>query len=130
MRVFLACVNKSNCWPETLLVIKPKLKYLLTSYIEGSEACAYSISLVGKENFLLDSGAYSYMSGKQCTKEQLREYLQGYISFINEYDVQNFFELDVDTIFGLDFVEELRQELEEKTGKQCIPVWHKGRGIE
>ena len=70
------------------------------------------------------------MSGAECTKDDLREYLNRYINLINQYHIKYFFELDVDTIFGIEFVEELRRELEKRTGRKCIPVWHKGRGIE
>lgn len=56
--------------------------------------------------------------------------MDSYIEFINQYDIINFLELDVDTIFGIDYVEMLRKRLEERTGKKSIPVWHKGRGID
>ena len=79
---------------------------------------------------MLDSGAFSYMSGAKCTKKDLIEYAERYANFIIENDVKYYFELDVDTIFGIEFVEKIRKNLEMKTGKKCIPVWHKGRGIE
>ena len=125
MRVFFAGTNGSEKEEKDC-----DIKYRLTTFIEGEKSCAKALSLAGKENFLLDSGAFSYMSGKKCTKESLLIYLQEYIDFINKYDVKYFFELDVDTIFGIDFVEEMRKKLEKETGKQCIPVWHKGRGID
>ena len=31
---------------------------------------------------------------------------------------------------GLDFVESLRRKTERATGVRCIPVWHKGRGVD
>ena len=37
---------------------------------------------------------------------------------------------DRDNIFGLSKVEEWRRKMERTTGRQCIPVWHKGRGVE
>lgn len=107
-----------------------EIKYRLTTFIEGEKSCSKALKLAGGENFLLDSGAFSYMNGKKCTKEMLLEYLDKYIDFINKYDVKYFFELDVDTIFGIDFVEILRSKLEKETNKQCIPVWHKSRGVE
>jgi len=43
--------------------------------------------------------------------------------------ILNFFaELDIDSVVGLRKVEELRDLLEEETGKQPIIVWHKSRG--
>lgn len=125
MRVFFAGTNGSEQEEKDC-----NIKYRLTTFIEGEKSCANALELAGRENFLLDSGAFSYMSGKKCTKESLLQYLDKYIEFINKYDVKYFFELDVDTIFGIKFVEEMRNKLEKETGKQCIPVWHKGRGIE
>ena len=60
----------------------------------------------------------------------LNEYLDRYIEFIVENDVDRFFELDVDAVKGLDWVEEARRKIESRTGKQTIPVWHKSRGVE
>ena len=70
------------------------------------------------------------MSGAECSKGQLTEYMERYIQFIKQNNIKYFFELDVDTIFGIEFVHELRKKLERETQKQCIPVWHKSRGIE
>lgn len=125
MRVFLACTNIIKDKEE-----RKKSKYILESFYSGEKNCLVALSGCGTDNFLLDSGAFSYMSGAKCTKETLLEYLDRYIEFINKYDIKYFFELDVDTIFGIDFVEEMRRKLEKETHKQCIPVWHKGRGIE
>jgi len=40
-----------------------------------------------------------------------------------------FFEFDIDSIVGLQEVERLRHLLESIVGRQCIPVWHKSRGL-
>lgn len=126
MRVFLAATSGL----KEEVIEKGKPIYLLETFFAGERACAKALSAVGVENFLLDSGAFSFMSGAKCTKELIEGYMDKYIAFINKYNVKYFFELDVDTIFGIEFVEELRRKLERETGKQCIPVWHKGRGIE
>ena len=125
MRIFLACTNSVG----NKNIIK-KSKYILESFYSGEKNCLFALNNCDKECFLLDSGAFSYMSGASCTKEMLLDYLDRYIAFINRYDIKYFFELDVDTIFGIEFVEYMREKLERETGKQCIPVWHKGRGVE
>lgn len=79
-------------------------------------------------NLLLDSGAFSYMTGVGGKSANFDEYLEGYISFINEHGIEMFFELDVDSIVGYEKVLEMRRRLEEGTGKKCIPVWHASRG--
>lgn len=86
----------------------------------------WQLPIIENKNFLLDSGAFTFMNGR--TVEDLDLYLNKYIDFINKYDVKNFFELDVDSVKGLQWVEEKRRKLEDKTGKKCIPVWHVSRG--
>lgn len=82
------------------------------------------------EDFLLDSGAFSFMTNGKTTKNiNWQEYIDKYIRFINEYDIKKFFELDIDNIVGYDEVLKIREYINKKTGKQCIPVWHKSRGI-
>lgn len=81
------------------------------------------------KNFLLDSGAFSFLN-KCKTKINWDEYIIKYADFINKYKIKNFFELDIDSIVGIEEVERLRNKLEKLTSKKCIPVWHKSRGKE
>ena len=78
------------------------------------------------DNFLLDSGAFTFMQGKGAVDWDA--YLEEYAAFINKYDIELFFELDIDSIVGLPEVERLRYKLEKLTGKKPIPVWHISRG--
>lgn len=82
--------------------------------------------------FLLDSGGFTFIFSykKEITKEVLDDYLQKYINFINQYDVKYFFNLDLDTVIGIEETEKLRKRLEQGTGKKCIPVWHKCMGLQ
>lgn len=131
MRVFFAGTYQGPIKKvREKILAEAKPLYFLETFFNGEKTCAQVLKDAGKENFLLDSGAFSFMSGAECSKERLEEYMDRYIAFINKYDVRYFFELDVDTIFGIEFVEKLRSRLEKQTGKKCIPVWHKGRGIE
>ena len=79
-------------------------------------------------DFLLDSGAFTFMQGTHKEAINWDRYIEEYAEFINRYNVQKFFELDIDLVVGLNEVERLRKRLEQLTGKQPIPVWHKGRG--
>lgn len=79
-------------------------------------------------DLLLDSGAFTFMaSGKRVDWDK---YVEEYAAFINKYQIEKFFELDIDSIVGLQEVERLRAKLETLTGRKCIPVWHKSRGID
>lgn len=131
MRIYLASTTtgmKNETREKFLKEGKPK--YILETFFNGESACKKALSDVGIENFLLDSGAFSYMSGAKCTKKMLEQYAEKYCNFIIQNNVKYYFELDVDTIFGIDFVEGIRKKIETKTNRPCIPVWHKGRGIE
>jgi len=82
-------------------------------------------------DFLLDSGAFTFMNDKKNSSGvDWDAYLTRYIDFINEMDIDQFFELDIDSVVGIKKVEELRARLEAETGKKSIPVWHKSRGKE
>lgn len=78
--------------------------------------------------FLLDSGAFSFLGSAKKIKIDWDVYLENYADFINKYEIENFFELDIDSLVGLDKIEKMRERLEVLTGKQPIPVWHKNRG--
>lgn len=81
-------------------------------------------------SFLLDSGAFTFMSGSHKGGINWDEYVEEYAAFINRWNVQLFFELDIDSVVGLTEVERLREKLESLTGKKPIPVWHRNRGKE
>lgn len=79
------------------------------------------------KSFMLDSGAFTFAFGAKKTVVW-DEYLDSYIDYINENDVELFFELDIDKLVGYEKVLEYRKRLEDGTGKRCIPVWHITRG--
>lgn len=81
-------------------------------------------------SFLLDSGAFTFMSGSHKGGINWDKYVEEYAAFINQWNVQLFFELDIDSVVGLTEVERLREKLEALTGKKPIPVWHRNRGKE
>lgn len=81
-------------------------------------------------SFLLDSGAFTFMSGSHKGAINWDEYVEEYAAFINRHKVELFFELDIDSVVGIKEVERLREKLEALTGKKPIPVWHKNRGKE
>lgn len=85
--------------------------------------------IVNSENFLLDSGAFTFMQQSNLACDFDR-YTEEYAAFINKYDVKYFFELDIDSVVGLQKTEILREKLERLTGKKPIPVWHLSRGKE
>lgn len=80
------------------------------------------------KRFLLDSGAFTALYGAGMEASQLPKYVDDYIRYIVENNVEHFFEMDVDSIVGYKRVLEFRGEIEAQTGRRCIPVWHLERG--
>ena len=80
------------------------------------------------KNYMLDSGAFTFfLAGKHV---DWNLYVQKYCDYINQHDVKLFFELDIDALIGYEKVKQIRKTIEQKTGKQPIPVWHQNRGKE
>lgn len=119
MKVFFAATNDKRFIPNIT-----DCKYVLESFYTFQN---WQVPLIKKsEMFMLDSGAFTFFNkGKGV---DWNEYLDRYIAFINQNNVQYFFELDIDVLVGYDKVLEFRRRLERETGKRCIPVWHKSRG--
>lgn len=81
------------------------------------------------KSFMLDSGAFTFMSGGGKGVD-FKEYTKKYAAFINQYDIKLFFELDIDSVVPWKEYVYLRKMLEDLTGKDPIPVFHKARGKE
>jgi len=82
------------------------------------------------KDFILDSGIFTYLNGKDPTKVDWDEYLHRYAAFVRENQIKNYVELDIDKAIGLAAVEKLRSRLNKMVGWDCIPVWHFGRGYD
>lgn len=124
MKICLAgCYAITN---ENKKIIKES-KYILESFYYIKE---WQIPYIKDfDLFLLDSGAFTFMSNTKKGKINWKEYIDKYIEFINKNDIKHFFELDIDVIVGYENVKKITKYIEEKTNKKCIPVWHKSRGI-
>lgn len=82
------------------------------------------------QNFILDSGVFSFLNGKDISKIDWDEYVDNYAKFVRERKIRNYVEVDIDRFYGLDVVEKLRRNLERKVGWKSMPVWHMNRGYD
>lgn len=127
MRLYFALSGNSSQCP---LQRRPDLwssVYMLESfhYIQP-----WQIELLPRlRGFMLDSGAYTFMRNVSGSGIDWDAYVGRYIDFINEHQIDQFIELDIDSVVGIQQVERYRTRIERETGKQCIPVWHKSRGL-
>jgi hypothetical protein len=129
MRIYLAGLFNCHINNMESLIEEYQPKFVLDTFYYKS-LCERVIKCIGIDNFLLDSGAFTFMSGAKTSKDEMSNYVNQYIDFINKHDIKHFIELDVESIFGMDQVEEWRAHIEKNTGKKTIPVWHINRGIE
>lgn len=77
--------------------------------------------------FMLDSGAFSFISGKQKIPD-MDAYIDRYLDFIDRHRIDHYFELDMDYIVGLERVKEMTRRMEQEARRPPIPVWHMDRG--
>lgn len=92
MRIYLASTTTGITQKDRLKVFNTyKPLYCLETFFNGEKICKKVLNDVKKDNFLLDSGAFSFMNGAKHTKEELLSYLDRYIKFINDNNVKYFF---------------------------------------
>lgn len=100
--------------------------YILESFFYRNEDTEKLLPYYG--DFLLDSGAFTFMSNAK-TSVNWEEYIEQYADFVKRNNIQKFFELDIDSVVGYPKVLQFRKKLENLAGRRCIPVWHKSRGM-
>ncbi len=124
MRLFLAATSSKPFLKDDV----SQCRYVLESFYYFKE---WQIPLIkNSKDFLLDSGAFTFMNSSKGSVVDWDSYVDRYIEFININDIKHFFELDIDVIVGYEKVKQIRKRIEARTGKQCIPVWHRNRGAE
>ena len=126
MQIHLAGTKILKGRPDLL----KKIPYILETFYAVSDwQIPYFKSC---KHFLLDSGAFtfkeSFNKGKKLHNVDFNTYLDRYASFVKENGIDDFFELDVDVVLGYKEVRKMREKLESKVGRQCVPVWHLSRG--
>ena len=132
MKIFLAENDGNHRSAEFLNKCSFQLKdiNILESYYYLKDAEQFMELIPHFGHFLLDSGAFTFMQGSHKGSIDWGEYTRNYAEFINRYNIELFFELDIDSIVGIKKVEYYRNMLESLTGRKPIPVWHKNRGKE
>lgn len=136
----------SNKWPDTKIFLggighakerainrKFKIPYILDSIIDlplhPSKLVRQYFDYIKSNNieYLMDSGAYTYMANPKRSFN-LKDHLKQYCYYINEFDLQNFIELDLDVFMSIEEVENIRKKIYLETHKQPIIVYHPERG--
>lgn len=121
MRVYLAGSGLINTWLKNNFTDFYRLQ---TFYHISENEVPYIKKYKG---FLLDSGAFSFFGGAKVNWD---DYVDKYINFINQHDVEFFFELDIYKLIGIKNTEKLRDKIEKNTNKKSIPVFHNELGVD
>lgn len=109
-------------------IIREHRPFILESFYYADAETERLIPYYG--DFLLDSGAFTFLQGSNRQSIKWEEYIERYSDFIVKNQVNNFFELDIDSVVGYDKVKQFRSRVEKMTGRQSIPVWHPSRGYD
>ena len=127
MQLFLAGVwpwRSGGGYDNAVHEYKP---YILESFFYADEDTERLLPYFG--DFLLDSGAFTFMQGKGGSPNW-DDYVERYADFIRRNNIKKYFELDIDSVIGYEKVKGIRTRLERLAGSPCIPVWHLSRGID
>jgi hypothetical protein len=82
-------------------------------------------------DFLMDSGAFSVMNSKaQRNKFNPLEYAKKYGEYVRKHNIDQFIELDIDGVFGIDVYKDCLHCLQDTSGKDPLRVFHMWRGKE
>ena len=127
MRLFLAGVAPWRSGGGYDPIIREHKPYILESFFYADADTERLLPYYG--DFLLDSGAFTFMQGKGGSPNW-DEYVERYADFIVRNKVQKYFELDIDSVVGYERVKEIRRRLERLVGRPSIPVWHLARGMD
>lgn len=82
------------------------------------------------KNYMLDSGAFTMMNSKSKQKFEIMDYAEKYAKFIKENDINQFIELDIDGVYGINIYKDCLHLIQDITGKNPIKVFHMWRGKE
>lgn len=127
MELYLAAIQgKKKGFVISDGMYQEKRLYILESFVYIDDTTTKLIPHF--KGFLLDSGAFTFMQQTGGGVTDWEGYVTRYAEYINQNNIEHFFELDIDVLVGIKKVEELRKRLERLTGKRPIPVWHKSRG--
>lgn len=124
VKVYLAC-GKTGIWEKYSKEINvlQSYHYIKTGNYNKGHFSKY-------KDFILDSGIFTYLNGKDHSNVDWEKYAQEYGVFVKTNQIKNYVSLDIDMAVGLPEVERIRNKLEVAVGWKSIPVWHKSRGYD
>ena len=101
--------------------------YILQSFAYARESHIQYYSQC--KGFLMDSGAFTIMRAKKKNFDIIN-FAKKYGEFIKKNNIQDFFELDIDSVFPFEVYKDCLHILQDITGREPIRVFHEWRGLE
>lgn len=124
MKLYLAGTNVAEKWIENGDV-KPSQLYVLESFVSIKK---WQVNMIPSfKDFILDSGAFTFMNAQKKQNVDWYDYAERYANFCKKNNIKKYFELDIDRIIGLAETTKLREHIEHLVGWPSIPVWHETR---
>lgn len=108
-----------------------QVPYLLISYygIRGNKGESKAGLFLRQAKIgMLDSGVYSFLYGGK--EVNYSSYIEDYCRFVRNYRIKNYIEMDLDGIWPLSKIEEVRTAMAKAVGWSPMPCWHSERGLE
>ena len=127
--VFENCKRKGAVHEEAGTIVDLSKLHILQSFAYAKDEDAEKYKLC--KDFLMDSGAFTIMNLKSNKGTfDIFKFTEIYGNFVKKWDVDNFIELDVDSVFGMQVYRDCLHMLQDITGKDPIRVMHSWRGKE
>lgn len=120
MKIFLAGTYGCDQWYP----VRCKSRFILDTFASIRENRPTESSRF--EDYILDSGAFTFLNSG--AKADWNSYADRYADYVKANNIKNYVELDIDAVVGYKEVLRLRDRLESRTGRRCMPVWHFSRG--
>lgn len=131
-KLYISSLDQSYIDLNTKIVHKSKYVLATYYYLRQKTNNSELMNIIAEYNkskrLIIDSGAFSFMNGKTITEQKLDDYCSDYVSFLKKYSINQFVEMDIDSILGFDKTMEYRTYIEQSLNNQCIPIFHKSRG--
>lgn len=130
MKLYISAVIQNSgsvdCRNNVENVVDLSKLHILQSYIYAEEKYAEKFSHC--KDFMMDSGAFTIMMGKK--KFDIVAFTKQYAEFLKKWNIKQFIELDVDSVYGIDVYKDCLHILQDITGADPLRVFHMWRGKE
>lgn len=129
MKLYISAVLQNSgsldCRSNVESIVDLSKLHILQSYAYAQDSYIEKFTLC--KDFLMDSGAFTIMHSKKNNFD-IKGFTEEYGNFVKKWNIDNFIELDIDSVFGINVYRDCLHRLQDITGKDPIRVMHAWRG--